>query len=784
MEAAAVRDVRVVPPGSPHGRVQAKAVHRVPRHRQLDSGAPTRCAPTTPSCRSRAVTRRSSARPATTAGNNKPPSKGSTCAGCHTPIHVAKFGSRCEGCHASIKWVGLPESVGRDNHGKTRYPLEAKHTTIACAACHPKPGREAQRYRSLAFDTCAACHADVHKGEFSRAQRAASARSATRCTGFTPTTFGAHRSTRPRRSSSTASTPRRRAASATPARVRALSFAVAEAGVRRLPRTTRTATQFASRDGARAAAPPATPRSTGTSRTSITRSGRCVGAHARTRVRGVPRRAEGRRRARGVPRDPARLRGLPRRRPRRAVPGQPSPRRRARAATSRKFQIAGDVRPQTTTGYPLDGKHAPVACAKCHPSTRRCATARRRCAGASAIASARTATRTRTRRPREVDASRSLLGLALGVRHRDRRAERRPAEASTSSRRRPRRRARRRLAPRSVDDERRSAAARHAARRLPHLRPIGAATPAAPARRRPPAPLAGPAAGIAPPAPTPPPRVAPPASTPKLAMRPRAKRTAASSTTWTARRATPRRAGSSRRPPARAGSITTAPGSRCAPHTPRRTCGRCHTGKAKPAQHLRGLPSRSAPGPQRRHVRRVPHGDRVGGHQHARAAPAHPDAADRPPRHARLQRVPQAPGRARVQRRPDRLLRVPPRAATTTPRVAPDARRLGRHAAVLARLRRAATRRPRGRPAFADPNAPRTRTRDGAHRRARRVLRADQREPPHHRVHRCHADARRTKLVRCDGCHQDVALRQQHRDRDRAARRGACLRCHPRGAAR
>jgi hypothetical protein len=47
----------------------------------------------------------------------------------------------------------------------------------------------------------------------------------------------------------------------------------------------------------------------------------------------------------------------------------------------------------------------------------------------------------------------------------------------------------------------------------------------------------------------------------------------------------------------------------------------------------------------------------------------------------------------------------------------------------------------------------------------------------------CHADVRRAKLVRCDGCHQDVALRAQH-PTPVARAANACLRCHPRGAAR
>lgn len=48
----------------------------------------------------------------------------------------------------------------------------------------------------------------------------------------------------------------------------------------------------------------------------------------------------------------------------------------------------------------------------------------------------------------------------------------------------------------------------------------------------------------------------------------------------------------------------------------------------------------------------------------------------------------------------------------------------------------------------------------------------------------CHTDARRAQLVRCDGCHQDVALRQQHLGKAMPHGAAACLRCHPRGAAR
>jgi hypothetical protein len=122
-------------------------------------------------------------------GNDKPPSKGSTCASCHANVHVAKFGNRCETCHASIKWVGLPESVGRDAHGKTRYPLAGKHVTTACGSCHKANKPQAQRYRGLDFAQCQPCHSDAHKGEFV-ARKNGECSQCHSVNGFTPTRFG------------------------------------------------------------------------------------------------------------------------------------------------------------------------------------------------------------------------------------------------------------------------------------------------------------------------------------------------------------------------------------------------------------------------------------------------------------------------------------------------------------------------------------------------------------------------------------------------------------------
>ena len=183
-------------------------------------------------------------------------------------------------------------------------------------------------------------------------------------------------------------------------------------------------------------------------------------------------------------------------------------------------------------------------------------------------------------------------------------------------------------------------------------------------------------------------------------------RTAASSTTWTARRATPRRAGSSPRPPARAASITTAPGSRCAARTRQASCGRCHTGKAKPATTCEGC-------------HRDPHQGRHDGtcaECHTAIAWSDTNTLEqhrrtRMPltgRHAlaRLQRVPPAPGRARVPRHADRLLRLSPRRVPRRSEPDPPQGRWRRDRSRASAGR--ATARRRGRPAFTVPNTART----------------------------------------------------------------------------
>jgi hypothetical protein len=99
-------------------------------------------------------------------GNDKAPTKGNRCVSCHEPVHKAPFGNDCASCHKHIKWLGLPEALGHEIHGKTAFPLRGQHDRVDCEQCHLPKLRPAQRFRKLAFGRCIDCHQDAHQGEF------------------------------------------------------------------------------------------------------------------------------------------------------------------------------------------------------------------------------------------------------------------------------------------------------------------------------------------------------------------------------------------------------------------------------------------------------------------------------------------------------------------------------------------------------------------------------------------------------------------------------------------
>jgi hypothetical protein len=74
------------------------------------------------------------------------------CAGCHEDPHAGALGPACDTCHALASWEAEAEGARFDHARDTRFPLDALHARLDCAACHDglafqAPGRE-----------CADCH--------------------------------------------------------------------------------------------------------------------------------------------------------------------------------------------------------------------------------------------------------------------------------------------------------------------------------------------------------------------------------------------------------------------------------------------------------------------------------------------------------------------------------------------------------------------------------------------------------------------------------------------------
>jgi Cytochrome c7 and related cytochrome c len=101
-------------------------------------------------------------------GLSAAPKRGSRCVSCHAAVHEAKFGNNCGECHKGIRWLGLPEPLGREVHARTAFPLRGDHERVDCEACHSRKLPAKQRFRELRYERCLDCHQDSHRGEFAK----------------------------------------------------------------------------------------------------------------------------------------------------------------------------------------------------------------------------------------------------------------------------------------------------------------------------------------------------------------------------------------------------------------------------------------------------------------------------------------------------------------------------------------------------------------------------------------------------------------------------------------
>jgi len=88
------------------------------------------------------------------------------CAACHEDKHQGRFGTDCARCHSTADWKKARVEERTFDHAQTRFPLTGAHRQVLCAKCHTADADGQARYAGIAFATCAACHADPHKGEF------------------------------------------------------------------------------------------------------------------------------------------------------------------------------------------------------------------------------------------------------------------------------------------------------------------------------------------------------------------------------------------------------------------------------------------------------------------------------------------------------------------------------------------------------------------------------------------------------------------------------------------
>jgi len=100
-----------------------------------------------------------------------------SCTACHNDPHKGQFAKvmatkradgsvqSCAACHSTNSWL----EISSFDHSKTGFPLEGAHRSLVCSQCHrpanPKAGIQSINFKG-APTKCAACHDDVHGGQF------------------------------------------------------------------------------------------------------------------------------------------------------------------------------------------------------------------------------------------------------------------------------------------------------------------------------------------------------------------------------------------------------------------------------------------------------------------------------------------------------------------------------------------------------------------------------------------------------------------------------------------
>lgn len=82
------------------------------------------------------------------------------CIACHEDQHEGKYGTNCAKCHQETSFLALKDMDFFD-HSITDYPLTGQHMEVNCTECH------VDRFSTpIDFSRCSNCHDDYHRGDF------------------------------------------------------------------------------------------------------------------------------------------------------------------------------------------------------------------------------------------------------------------------------------------------------------------------------------------------------------------------------------------------------------------------------------------------------------------------------------------------------------------------------------------------------------------------------------------------------------------------------------------
>jgi hypothetical protein len=114
------------------------------------------------------------------------------CGTCHRDAHRPSLGAVCNQCHNTEAWSGRGAVGARAPpmfHDRTAFPLQGRHTAVACPECHSPRVPAARRFRPIAHDRCLVCHADPHRGELAARSDRGACESCHDVEGFVPARF-------------------------------------------------------------------------------------------------------------------------------------------------------------------------------------------------------------------------------------------------------------------------------------------------------------------------------------------------------------------------------------------------------------------------------------------------------------------------------------------------------------------------------------------------------------------------------------------------------------------